>query len=468
MYSTDQQYTGLVFEDHAEQRKNNLYKTKEENLRLQQLRKEILERERQIKEIENQGIRKDYNEYNQMKVIDEEAQFRLKKNIQNYNVVQENMRKQDELKESINRKSYRDHFLDDIDKKKEIQYDRVLQQRNQNIFRHMKEYQDYIKSISPRNNNTRNTGSKQEEDLYQSVNKPIISVEESFNREKLIKSPIKLLKKVDDSYNKKIADIQNDLKLKQSQSTVFNNRYSNPILDEYKRLQETNLSKSSNFQSLPQINRQESCLSYQSHHNRQIKYLQNVQDNSFIAKMIVKIKSLGVQGMINLYHQFICKDRIGNRTIDYYDFRGIIISIYKIDFSFDDCKNFIQSKGNHINLHKISIKEFLMKISNFNDRRKDYVGKIIKKLDQDQDSYIHFKDELLTYLTNRINLLTNDRHKSIIIELIKYANDFFMMGFSSQIINSLDFSLFTCCLSIMFDSDDEFISYVKFAFELDE
>ena len=164
--------------------------------------------------------------------------------------------------------------------------------------------------------------------------------------------------------------------------------------------------------------------------------------------MTVKIKSLEVQGMINLYHQFICKDRIGNRTIDYYDFRGIVISIYKIDFNLDDCKTSILSKGNHINLHKISIKDLLMKISNLNERRKDYASKIIKKLDKDQDSYIHFKDELLAFLSNKMNLLTNDRQKSIIIELIKYTNYFFMMGFTSNIINSLDFCLSTCCLSI--------------------
>ena len=56
--------------------KNNLYKTKEENLKLQLLKKELLQREQKIKEIENQGIRIDYKEYNQIKVIDEEAQFR--------------------------------------------------------------------------------------------------------------------------------------------------------------------------------------------------------------------------------------------------------------------------------------------------------------------------------------------------------------------------------------------------------
>ncbi len=114
-------YPGLIFEDNSEIRKANLHRTKEENLRLIQLKKDFEERQRQIKEYENEQIKQKYNEYKQLTVIDQENSFRQNRRLYDYNVNQEYIHKDYAKKDNILRKNFKDQFIDNLNIKKEME-----------------------------------------------------------------------------------------------------------------------------------------------------------------------------------------------------------------------------------------------------------------------------------------------------------------------------------------------------------
>lgn len=462
-------YPGLIFEDNSELRKANLLRTKEENQRLIQLKKDFEERQRQIKEIENEQIKQKYNEYKQLSVIDQENHFRQNRKLYDYNVNQEFIHKDYAKKDSLLRRSFKDQFIDDLNNKKEMEYNNNIKQRNDNIFRHMKEYEQYIikKEVNqpfqpnaihvPFSNEIKAESRKVDPSDFLSL-------------QKAPKSPMKNLKKLDDFYNKKIADShfgeKNGLKYSYSSLPLSTVTTSRNGINNSSPKNETNLPYASNIHN-ESLSKSMNFYNSTNQNNKQIRYLIQTQDNSFIAKMIVKMRSLGIEGMINLYHQLVNKDKQKNRTIEYYDFRGIIISIYKLDFNFDDCKQFIQSKGTHINLHKISIKDFISKLSLFNDNRKSVVDQVIQKL-FDRNQIIDFNTNLLAYLNERFSTLVaqNDERSSRIRDFTNYAHEFFLLNYSQTSVNSFDFSVFLICFSMIFDNDNDYIGYIKFIFNL--
>ncbi len=459
-------YPGLIFEDNSDIRKANLLKAKEDNQRLIQLKKDFQEKQRLHKEIENEKIKQSFNEYKQLKAIDQETSFRQNRKLYDYNVSQEYIHKNSLKKDSLVRRSFKDQFIDDLNTKKETEYNKNLKKRNDSIFRHMKEYEEYInkKESQPIQLTLNNLPYSQDEKIEQAKNDP----SDFLTLQKAPKSPMKKLKKIDDSYNKRLADIhqKEKLSLKQSFSAMSLSGNQNLIYSNQYQPQNENLTKSINITSHTKGPLFNSINFNSNSDNKQIKYLTKTQDNSFIAKMIVKMRALGIEGMINLFNQMLNKDKYDNRTIDYYDFRGIIISVYRLDFSFDDCKQFIQTKGSSINLHKISIKDFLNKISNFNSIRKVVVDKVISKL-FNTSKIIDLSNDILVFLNERYSALDNLNRKRV-KDLIYFLHEFYLLNNSKTSVNAYDFSIFLSCFSLSYDNDNDYIDFIKIIFDLAE
>lgn len=445
-------YQGLVFEDHSKERKEKLAQMREENFKIMQMKKNMQIKQKEIKETETQEIKNSYNEYIKLSNIDKENNYINKKKLSEFNLYQDNLRKSSNYKQSIDNRQNQDHFVDDINKKKEIQYTNKLIRNNENIFKHMKDYENYINSRSPGNKKS----SYIDLDIKKQSSYPETTLNNNDhsqynNRYISHKNSYETLKAVDDLYNKKIADeiFQEKNYLKNS----ISHKIYNPIL-----------STSNNERLIG--NGYNPMSNYTNNNNslRNVKYSCGQYENSFIAKMIVKINNLGVKGAINLYHQLFQKDKFGNRSIDFYDFRGIIISIYKIDFTIDDCKGFLQVRGSNINQFPISIPEFLYRITNFNEERKGIVDIIFKKIDKDNDQLIQFNEELKYFLNTKPN-----KDKSMeVINFISFVDEFFIMGYGYQSINRNDFFIFFSCISVAFENDKEYINYLKSIFEIEE
>lgn len=429
-----------------------------------QFKKDFLNKQKNEFLQEKQGLAVEYNEFKQISAIDQHSKYQVNKNLQSFNRNQDFNKKQEYQKSNQERLFYKDQFVNDMNLKKEIQYDRNIEIKNNNVYKHMKEYQNYLRDSSPTFVKTVNT-------------KPSVSVTSNdCNREQLleerygekripsrgIKSPQRDIKKKDDFYNRAVAE-ENlfDRRLKQSSSQIFNNSnilsqsvqfYSNPPIN----------SSVSNRGEVSKFNPGGFYENFQSDSYKQYKSITNVVESNLMAKLIVKMKALGIEGMINLFHQFSLKDPAKSRAINYYDFRGTLMSTYKIDFPIDDIKKYlipVLTGGNP----KVNYKEFFYNLSQYSEERQEFIANLMSVLDKNNDGLIDYNKELMSELTNQLLILTGNDKETLLL-LKKSMESFFMLGNSFETINSADFHNFFSCFSINYTNTSDFVRSLKSSF----
>lgn len=435
----------------------------------------MMELMRRRKEEEQKNINNNFNEYKQMSAVQEENVHRMNKKLQEFNKSQEAQRREYLMRDTQLRKNYMDSFVDDLNAKKESQYYQKQITRNHNVFQHMKDYQNYLGNNGPSFLKTIKSSTPYP---YDAVNLALIEESSRGNLEALSgrKSPLKqpgnqspqrTLKRTDDTYNKYVSEDQSK-GLKYNKSQIFTNNTNQS--QDLRLIPANSTNKSQNLNSNRYNNdlQQSDSLSLSSKNGysgnsaysfkSSIQYLGNKLDNKLLSMMIIKMRNLGVEGMIHLYHQFMLKDKSGVKLLDFYDFRGVIIGSYKIDFNFEDCKDFIHSRARSLNLNKISYKDFLFSLGNYNERRMETIKTLIGQLDKDSDGFVHYFNELINPLNSNIE------SKPQIKEFIRLIDHFFLNTYSNPYLNTTDIHCFFSCISVKYESDNDFEAYIQSLF----
>lgn len=333
-----------------------------------------------------------------------------------------------------------------MNNKKEIQYDGVIHKKNQNVYEHMKGYTNYLSNEDgPSFVKSINTQAKNK---LNRLERPIASSLQHFNR---LKSPLIEEKKVDDNFNKEVANINYNSRIsKEHKPYQINLRYSQlpGLVTNNQSYDSNSVSRSQNFNNV----------NLGSVSNRQVRYVPSGIGNILLAKMQVKLRALGPEGMINLYQQFKSKDKSTQSILEYYDFRSVILN-YRIDFEFDDCIPFVHSRANHLNLHKISYKKFMFDLGSYNQIRQNFISFLFNKLDKDQDEFLDVTNEFNETIKQKVKSSSlSDQDKSTILAF-KRLSDNYILGSSYSIMSVCEFHFLGSFFSIGFTSDEDFQAY---------
>lgn len=415
-----------------------------------QLKREILEKSKKEVQYEREMVNSDFKQYKEISKIESETNYNLNKRVQSYNLERDDARRRLENQlVKTERGVSADAFVNEMNSKKEIQYDGVIHKNNQNVFQHMKGYTNFLsneegpsfaKRIDMQANNK-----------LSKLDRPIASSLQHFNR---LRSPLTEEKKVDDTYNKEVASINyNSRILKESKPYhQLNLRYGQIPLSNSQAyinsVENSPLSQSKNFNQV----------SLGSVSNRHVKYVTSGIGNMLLAKMQVKLRALGPEGMINLYHQFRQKDKSSQNILEYYDFRTVILT-YRIDFEFDDCIPFVHSRANHLNLHKISYKKFMFDLGSYNESRQNFISYVFSELDKDQDQFLNVSSEYSEVIKQKLNgSYLSDQDKSTIFAF-KRLSDSYILGSSYSVMSLCEFHFLGSFFSISFSSDEDFKFY---------
>lgn len=413
-------------------------------------------------EQEKLGLAVEYNEFKQISAIDQDSKYQVNKNLQSFNRSQDNTRKQEYQKSNQERLFFKDQFVNDMNLKKEIQYDRNIELKNNNVYKHMKEYQSYLNDSSPSFVKTINTKPAP----YKSCNfnsEPWPEERGGLDRlpSRRNKSPQRDNKEKDDIYNRGIAEEKLfDRRLKQSNSQMFN-KY-NPLSQSVQIQSNAPIVGAvSSRGEISKFNPGGFYENFQSDSYKQYRTNTNVVESSLMAKLIVKMKALGIDGMINLFHQFTLKDITKSRAVEYYDFRGTLMSTYKIDFPIEDLKKYLIPRVG--SSPKVNYKEFFYNLGQYSEERQEFISYLISVLDKNKVGLVDYTKDLMSKLNFQISVLSG-KDKDEALFLKRSMESFYMLGYSFETINSADFHHFFCCFSILFANTGEFISSIKSIF----
>lgn len=411
------------------------------------------------KDQEKIGIAVEYDEYKKINAIDQDSRFQINKNIQNFNLHQNSNRMEESRRNQAERKDFKDEFINDLYTKKEVEYNQKLEHKNNNVSQHMRSYQNYLKDSEPsfvkiidRRNpltksiNLKFNNNQVENENYQSSH---INKKDEYMQQESRRNIQELLEKQsnDQRLNSLIPTLSEQPK---SNLQLYKSYAMNPIL-----------SGSRSIINLSKYNPGGFYENFQSDSYKQIRNLTDVVEANLIAKLRVKIKALGVDGIINLYHQFSQRDYSRACFVDYNDFRSILISTYKVDFPIEDLRKYlIQKPGQGF---KVNYKDFLYTISQYDQEHQKFVDFLLQLIDKNQDGLVDYNRELMLELIKRLDS-SEGKLKEHINDFIRSLEMFFLRGQTFSTITSRDFHIFFSCFSIKHQDSDEFIRSVKSIF----